>query len=111
MQTLRETVRWVWWGVSVAHCICALLAWVELRRKKERTFHYLSRTQIGDAWRASVSIIGLLMFGLNVQQHTWFVIYGLCSAVFQAYAIISWLLYVRGTINGEGWLSLFKRRQ
>lgn len=108
MNTLRETIRWIWWIVSIADFMASLLAWSELTSKQDRSFLYLGRTQFGDAWRASVTIIGLYLFGLNVQTHVWFLFFGLCASVYQGYATVCWLLYVRGTLNGDGPWATFR---
>lgn len=107
-EALRETVRWVWWIVAIADCMAALLAWQELSKKPDRFFTYLGHTQIGDAWGQLRTIIGLYLFGLNVQSHLWFLFFGLAAAIYQGYATVCFLLYVRGVLNGDGGWSTFK---
>jgi hypothetical protein len=111
LETLRDVIRWIWLIVCVADCLASGLAWLELRKKRDRSFYYLARVMFSDAFRALTSVIGLYLFGINVQSNLWYIVLGLAAAVSQGASTIGWLLYVRGIINGGGWLGLLRREK
>lgn len=109
METAREVIRWAWLLITIANFVSSLLAWAELKGKRDRSFVYLSRWMRADAARAVVTGLGLYLFGINVQSKLWFLALGLASVAYQSYATVGWLLYVRGLINGGGWFELLHR--
>lgn len=109
MNTLREVVRWLWWIVSVADFVAASGVWIEMRRRSSVTWRYLERPQGGEAAAAFRTIIGLYLFGINVQAHLWYLFLGLAIAIYQGWATMGLFLYLRGILNGEGWFSLLKK--
>ena len=109
MNSLREAIRWAWLVVCIADCLASFLSWLELKSRRERTFLYMGRVMFADAFRAFTSVIGLYLFGINVQAHLWYVALGLFSVLLQGGATVGFLLYWRGLINGEGFFGLVKR--
>lgn len=115
MSVLRELMRWVWLTVCLIDGIAAILGWIELRQKKDRSFNYLSRILLADAIRAFLTTVGLYLFGVNVQANLWYLVLGLFSVCYQGTSTVGWLLYIRGIINGGGFIglimSLFKSKK
>lgn len=63
-----------------------------------------------DALRALVTVIGLYLFGINVQSRMWFLLLGLFSVMCQGCSTVKWLLYIRGVID-RGLLDLIHRKR
>ena len=87
-----------------------LMGWLELRRESEPAGRYLAKVLLAGGFRSITSIIGLIVFGLNVKTQSWFLFLGVFAVAFKGYATWGWLLYLHGLING-GWWSLFKRKK
>lgn len=108
MNTLREVIRWVWWIVAIADCMASLLIAIEMRRRPHQAWRYLERPQFGEVGAAARTVVGLYLFGVNVQAHLWFLFAGLFVAIYQGWASVGLLLYLRNILNGQGWGGLFK---
>lgn len=108
---MREVIRWAWLIICIVDCLASALAWLELKKRRDRTFVYLSRIMLADALRALTSFIGLYLFGINTQSNDVYVAAALASVIYQAYSTTSWLLYCRNIINGGGVRDLFRREK
>lgn len=111
MNGLREAVRWIWWTVAFLDAVSFFFAWLELWQKTDRSWTYIRRLILGDFFNSVQTVIGLLLFGLNVKTHFGFLVFGLGVAVYRGYASTGWLLFVRGLLNGGGWMGLLLKRK
>jgi hypothetical protein len=101
----------VWILLCVIDALGGLLGWLELRREDERVARYLAHILLASGYRSGITIVGLVVFGLNVKAQLWYLVLGVSAVAYKAYATWGWLLYARNVINGGGWRDLFRRKR
>lgn len=111
MTILADFIFWAWIVFAVLDSVAGVLGWLELRNQHDATLRRLSKVMYGGGQRSIITIIGLLLFGLNIKAHPLYLIAGLWGVAYKAYATWGWLLYYRGVINGGGWWALVKRKK
>jgi len=110
-QTFGIVIYWAWIVFATLDVIAGLLGWLELRGHADATTNRLSKVLYAGGQRSFATIVGLLLFGVNLRASLWYLMLGLWALVYKAYATWGWLFYYRGMINGGGFWDLFRRKR
>lgn len=109
MTTMRQVLFCAWIAFAFLDAVGGFVGWIELRKDFQRSSQRLAPVLFAGAYRSVTTILGLYLFGMNINAPVWFLCVGLSAVIYKAQATWGWLFYLHGVINGGGWAGIFRR--